>query len=484
LIAYAKAYSKNIGHHFTRRTIRISAMTGAAATEINGQTCTTEFGLAKNSDCIVDADEIREWHDTRLVIVDEVSFGGYRDLLEPLNDRLGKLTERPDLLYGRSHIVFLGDFCQLPAKKPIYKHENGLLWEQALNSMVELKGTHRFSKCETMKRIIPGMREFGLSEEDRKILNSRVVDGINVKMPPIDQTKFASWRNVTKSEFNAAVFKDYLQKHHANCTKDNIPTTAIVVRANAHWNRSNAPLSFSQRKILFEECPEGNCKDSRNKYYDPLLCLFHDCKVMVNDNKDVENGIANGTTGLFKKLHLEPKTKLVPMKMHGYWVYAVDIDHVQSIELEWYEGIFKGRFRVEPEHHVCQVNFPTLVLGKKTYFKAKIKLHCLPVNLNHATTGHKLQGKSLDEIVIVEWSKHDAKKWAYVAISRVRTLEGLFLLEPIPENIDFQPDEEYTAMMERLRPRILVTSEEVADLMEEFPASPYFHLCPKNNEDQ
>ena len=123
--------------------------------------------------------------------------------------------------------------------------------------------------------------------------------------------------------------------------------------------------------------------------------------------------------------------------MHGYWVYAVDIDQVESIELEWYDCKFKGRFNLTPENATCKVNFPVMLLGKKTYFKPSIKLRCLPVNLNHATTGHKLQGKSVDEIVIVEWSPENAKKWAYVVISRVRTLDGLFLLEPIPPNIDF-----------------------------------------------
>ena len=475
------AFSKNINHNFTTSTIRKTALTGTAATEIGGQTCAKEYHLLSQRDDVIEGDELREWEDTRLNIVDEVSFGGYTALLEKLNDRLGKFTQRPDLLYGSSAIVFLGDFCQLPptAGEVIYEHENGLLWEQALNCMVELKGTHRFKNCEKMRRIVPGMREYGLTEEDKAELNSRVVDGINVKLPPIGKTKFASYTNVTKSKFNAAVFKDYLEKHHANCTEDTIPDTAIVVRARAHWAKSGAPLSFGQRKTLFEECPEGDCKNSNNKYFDPLLCLFHNCQLLCNDNKDVKNGIANGSTGTFKKLHLEPGTELVPIKMHGHWVYAVDIDQVRSIELEWFESKFQGRFRLVPETATCRVNFPIMMMGKKTNFKTSIKLHCLPVNLNHTTTGHKLQEKSLDEIVVVEWSPNSAKKWAYVVISRVRPLDRLFLLKPIPDNIDFCPDEKYTQMMERLRERILASPDEVADLMKEFETSPYFHLCPE-----
>ena len=54
----------------------------------------------------------------------------------------------------------------------------------------------------------------------------------------------------------------------------------------------------------------------------------------------------------------------------------------------------------------------------------------------------------MDQLVIVEWSKKDRAKWAHVVISRVRTLEGLFLLEPIPDDIDFAPDQKCLDMMD------------------------------------
>ena len=74
---------------------------------------------------------------------------------------------------------------------------------------------------------------------------------------------------------------------------------------------------------------------------------------------------------------------------------------------------------------------------------------------NFATTGgHKLQGKSVNELVVAEWSK--VKNWAYVVLSRVRTLAGLFLEKPIPSDIDFSPNPDYLEMMERLRNNILV----------------------------
>jgi len=469
-------FSRNIGHTFTKTTIRVTALTGAAATEIGGQTACSEYGLAKKGDH-VDETDIQEHQDTRLNIVDEVSFGGYNDLLVPLNDKLGKYTNRPDLRYGNCPIVFLGDFCQLPTYgEVIYEKENSVLWEQAINCMVELKGTHRFNQCPHMRRIIPGFREYGLTDEDRATLNTRVIDGVHVKLPDISTTKFASWTNATRSGFNAAVFRTYLEKHHGHCTKENIPKTAIVIKANAMWAKSKTPLSFNQRKILFENCPDGKCKASDNKYFDPLLCLFFNAQMTKNDNIDVGSGIANGTMAFFKKIYLLPQYQLIPIQLHGFWVYSIDIGQVESLELEWYDSKFKGRFRIRPCNRTCQVDFPVRVLDVVQSIKVSIKLEVFPVLLNHATTGHKLQGKSMDELVVVEWSKQNSAKWAYVVISRVRTLDGLYFLEPIPDDIDFTPDAKYIEMMQRLRTTILATPDQVSDLMEQFPNSEYYQL--------
>jgi hypothetical protein len=47
VLAYAKLFSQNISHPFSRQTIRVTAMTGAAAMEIGGVT-TSEFHYMQN----------------------------------------------------------------------------------------------------------------------------------------------------------------------------------------------------------------------------------------------------------------------------------------------------------------------------------------------------------------------------------------------------------------------------------------------------
>ena len=62
-----------------------------------------------------------------------------------------------------------------------------------------------------------------------------------------------------------------------------------------------------------------------------------------------------------------------------------------------------------------------------------VKMLQLPVNMNDATTGHKLQGMSKDKLIVPSWTM--VPNWIYVVLSRVRSLKGLFLLKPIPSNV-------------------------------------------------
>ena len=70
-----------------------------------------------------------------------------------------------------------------------------------------------------------------------------------------------------------------------------------------------------------------------------------------------------------------------------------------------------------------------------------------PINLNDATTGHKLQGMSKDVLIITSWPKGGLyalfKNWEYVVLSRVRTIDGLYLFEPIDLEKSFKPSKEY-----------------------------------------
>ena len=79
----------------------------------------------------------------------------------------------------------------------------------------------------------------------------------------------------------------------------------------------------------------------------------------------------------------------------------------------------------------------------------------IPANSNDATTGHKLQGMSKDVIFVMSWPTRGLAamfmNWEYVILSQVRTLSGLYLVEPINMEKLFQPSSELKKYMENAR---------------------------------
>ena len=66
---------------------------------------------------------------------------------------------------------------------------------------------------------------------------------------------------------------------------------------------------------------------------------------------------------------------------------------------------------MRPAPHSCQENT----------CKVKVKVVQCAVNSNSATTGYKLQGVSLNQMVVRFWN-YSTPNWIYAVLSRVRTL--------------------------------------------------------------
>ena len=125
-------------------------------------------------------------------------------------------------------------------------------------------------------------------------------------------------------------------------------------------------------------------------------------------NKELLTALA---TALFRKAHLK-KTQ-------------VAADDVEYLQLEWQDSRFKGWYCIKCKKGTYDdVNYPVTELGETKRMKLQISLTQFPIvrskilDLNHATTGHKLQGKSLNALVIAQWS--NVKNWVLVVLSRVR----------------------------------------------------------------
>ena len=100
------------------------------------------------------------------------------------------------------------------------------------------------------------------------------------------------------------------------------------------------------------------------------------------------------------------------------------------------------RFRMKPDRFSPKVTVRPYC-NATTTITFKCRMTQLPVNLNDATTGHKLQGTTKYVIIITSWPRGNLfKNWEYFVLSRVRTLNGLCLLEPIDMNKSFKTAQE------------------------------------------
>ena len=80
-----------------------------------------------------------------------------------------------------------------------------------------------------------------------------------------------------------------------------------------------------------------------------------------------------------------------------------------------------------------------------------VKMNQFPVVRNTATTGHKLQGKTVPSIFIYDWQY--VTNWPYVVLSRVETMDGVYLRKPLSEDVQhYTVPDELLQMIDRLAP--------------------------------
>jgi len=463
---YIKTFSTELGVDFTKETIRYTAMTGAAATEIGGSTLHSEVAIDTSlNDLLTKISKKKEqsvdtlidlWKSTRMLIIDEISFATYKVIIK-LNEKLCVLRENNDEIFGGLHIIFVGDFCQLePIGKtgnnsPIYATEIRPLWD-SMNCMVELTGRWRYENDPLLGEMLYQLRENGLTPEIRNYFNGRVMN------PPQDvQVQYATFTNGLRHAVNNKVFTDHLEKYHSKDKSKPIPDNAIMILPSMEWPVSKRQLSLDEMKEIIETNSTSdyeNTSKQKRKEFEPILKLFSKSKIVVDENIAVSLGVANGTTGLFRGLKLKEGAKPFPFNFDGYWVNAIAVDNVQSMLVDFTESSFSGTFALEPLKQYF--NLPSRLTPTLAPSGSAIKINItqFPVSVNYATTVHKLQGKSRKNLFLLEWAPN-TRNWAYVALSRVCSSEGLFLKSKIPDSLEMNPHPMMKAMMEDFRSRIM-----------------------------
>jgi hypothetical protein len=455
-MAYAKGFCKAINYMFDKRMIVLTALTGVAATLINGETL---HSAAKLNYKRVTPEHIEEWAHARLVIVDEISFASSGDLIK-LNARLQALKETDRQKFGNLHIIFTGDFSQLEpiTGLPLYYETNFPMWHDWVNCFIELTGQHRFKTDLLFGAIMHRIHEGCPTIADIVLLNSRVLNRDHQDAPttqdlPVDMS-YAVYRNADKSAINNGIFAEHIRKTHSTILGAPLPLHTLIIRSDdLTWKYNKKAFGPAAKHSMWSGCSDSHIKTAgeQGKFVDAFLKLYTHIPLMYTENHDVANGIANGTLCHLVKVVLHSdvtENDFEKMNIDGYYVRTIDATKVNYLLCKM-EGSNRT-FEVRADHVSCKIDLPIeLIPGEKTRKIVRASINRFPVLINHATTGHKLQGQTKPSLCISDW--HYGANWPYVVISRVKTLKGLFLLKPIREDHDFSQDERLIRMLTRMR---------------------------------
>ena len=139
---------------------------------------------------------------------------------------------------------------------------------------------------------------------------------------------------------------------------------------------------------------------------------------MISENIDVVNSMANGSMCKFVGLELKDNVTMGSINIDDYYVNCVEADDVEYMVLELQEHIKlneSGEFiKVKPRKTnqlVAEIPIPhagapqdhRTVRSKNT----RIKFVQFPINISNARTVHKLQGRTIENLMIASFDYRD-----------------------------------------------------------------------------
>jgi len=357
---------------------------------------------------------MRNWLLTDLLIIDEVSMMT-AELLDKLNE-LGKKIRKSTKPFGGIQVLLVGDFYQLPPvnrgdEKTQFAFESSV-WKEAAFTCVELTIIQR-QKDEGFQRILKEARRGALTKESCQVL--REYEGRDWRSQKIRPTLLFPRRSEVEliNDTNLKVLKGQRETFKARLVYD-----------------GKMPNGFVESDEGFQR---ALTKMDADGAYSTQLELVQEAQVMLIANIDPEAGLVNGSRGV----------------VAGFCPSS----HLPMIEF------MNGARKLIGQH-----NWPI----EDYEFCARSQI---PLRLAWACTVHKAQGCSLDSALVDIGPGNFEYGQAYVALSRVRSLEALFVHDFDPAAFRAHPTVRafYQKMAvasmdpeerDRIRSQAAVTSEE------------------------
>lgn len=379
------------------KKVEVCAMTGCASVLLSCGAKTLHswagIGLAKGPEepiitrIALNKYKKMNWARTQLLIVDEVSMMSKK--LFNLLDAIGKRIRRNAKPFGGIQVIFSGDFYQLPPIGDMNDPDSGMFcfesehWDETFDYQIMLDKVFRQSD-ETFIDILKQVREGKLyrnahdtltSLVNRKLDSSLIDSGIK---PVVLLPTKASVDRINYSEMNNIKGDENVFKYSVGYAPD-----PEVVATPFYKKPTQKQMDMEEKNLVL------------NSMFEQELILKVGSQVMCIANLDVESGICNGSTGTIVKFENSIpyvkyyNGKILPMTKHC-----------------WMSDIIPG-------FYVSQI----------------------PLILAWAVTIHKSQGATMDCAEIDIGSSIFAPGQTYVALSRVKSLDGLYLKAFNPQKI-------------------------------------------------
>ena len=383
----------------TKKKVAVCAPTGVAALNVGGTTIHSLFGFPLG---VLGTQDIRRHLNSRVrevlraidvLVIDEVSMVN-ADLMDGISTAMGIAKGRARQPFGGAQLVMFGDPYQLApvpgsaVEERAHMAENyqshwffdAHVWRETDLERFELTEIFRQSD-EEFKGILNAIREGNCTQEMLDYLNKR-----GNRFPPHPDV-------IRLATVNSAV--DRVNKHRME-------------------QIAQAPTEFH---AVFSD--EDIKHFGKNLPAEPILNLKVGAQVMFIKNDEakrnsaggVERRWVNGTIGTVVSL---PKSGGVVVEVEG-----------EKLEVEpvtWE----KVRYELKSEYDETLGRFKDVLEAVPL-----AEFQQIPLRLAWAVTIHKSQGQTYDEVVIDLGRGAFSAGQTYVALSRVRSLDGLYLTRAI-----------------------------------------------------
>jgi ATP-dependent DNA helicase PIF1 len=393
------------------KKMAVTAMTGCAALllECNAKTLHSWSGikLAKGlkedtiSRVIRSGYYKKNWKNASGLIIDEVSMMSQKVL--EIIEEIARITKKNNKPFGGMQVIFIGDFFQLPPVENYGDSDSGkFCFESPIWNNIFKKENHIVLKTIFRQndndyiRILNEARQGELNKDSAQVLLEQSKkkcdksDNIPTKLFP----NRAKTDLVNNTMFSKIDKDDFIYTIETNTDYDKKLETGTPFNEEEIQKIKMASKKDLEMELMFMS---NNVPCAHN------LKLKIGCLVMCTINLDMTNGICNGSQGTIVDI----------VKRSGEFVPVV----------QFYNGIK----REITKHYWQSEDYPCVAVGQ------------YPLILAWALTIHKIQGATLSTAEIDIGNGIFEYGQSYVALSRVKSLEGLYLSSFNPDKVRANP---------------------------------------------